>query len=102
MSNRGQVSGTGAVTEIGDKRKAGPAMNTMSVYAASLGGVQKNLRSLSADAHRIAAAPVDRADPLELVEPLVSSFRHQQGLGASEYALGVAHEALGTFLDTFA
>ena len=75
---------------------------TFSVFATALGGVQRNLRGLTADAHRIATAPVERTDPLELLEPLVSALQHQRGLEASAYALRSADDALGTLLDTFA
>ena len=75
---------------------------TFSVFTTALGGIQRNLRDLTEDAHRVAAAPVERADPLELVEPLVSALQHQRGLQASAYALRTADDALGTLLDTFA
>ena len=75
---------------------------TFSALTTSLGGIQRNLRGLTADAHRIATAPVERADPIELVEPLVSSLVHQRGLEASAYAMRRADDALGTLIDTFA
>ncbi len=75
---------------------------TYSVLTTALGGIQRNLRGLTADAHRIATATVERTDPLELVKPLVSALQHQRGLEASAAALRRADDALGTLLDTFA
>ena len=75
---------------------------TYPVLTTALGGIQRNLRGLAADAHRIATATVERTDPLELVNPLVSALQHQRGLEASAAALRRADDALGTLLDTFA
>lgn len=104
MSNRDQVSSVETVTEPKgiEKPRAVKMNTTFSVFATALGGVQRNLRGLTADAHRIATAPVERTDPMELVDPLVSALQHQRGLEASAYALRRADDALGTLLDTFA
>lgn len=77
-------------------------MNTTnSVSTTALGGIQRNLRGLTADTHRIATATAGRTDPLELVNPLASALQYQRGLEASVAALGHADDALGTLLDTF-
>ncbi len=73
-----------------------------SALSSSLAGIQRNLKGLTADAHRSTSAPVERTNPLELVEPLVSSLEHQRSLEASVYALRSVDDALGTLLDTFA
>ena len=75
---------------------------TFSALNSALSGIQHNLRGLNADAHRIATAPVERTDPVDLVEPLVSSLQHQRGLEASAYAMRSVDQALGTLLDIFA
>ena len=69
-----------------------------SALSSSLAGIQRNLKGLTADAHRSTSA----TNPLELVEPLVSSLEHQRSLEASVYALRSVDDALGTLLDTFA
>ena len=104
MFNRGQVSTVEVVTEIDGivKRPIVTMNTTFSVFTTALGGIQRNLRGLADDAHQIATAPVERTDPLELVEPLVSALEHQRGLEASAYAMRRADDALGTLLDTFA
>ncbi len=75
---------------------------TYSVLTSALGGIQQNLRGLKADAHRLATTAVERTDPLELADPLVSALQHQRGLEASAAALRHADDAIGTLLDTFA
>jgi len=75
---------------------------TYSLSTIALSGIQRNLRELTADAHRIATAAVERAEPLELADPLVSALQHQSALEASAAALRHADDVLGTLLDTFA
>ena len=76
--------------------------SSYSVLSTATVGVQRNLRGLTGDAHRIATAAVERKDPLELAEPLVSALRYQRGLEASAAVLRLADDALGTLIDTFA
>ena len=77
-------------------------MNTThSVLTTALGGIQRNLGGLTTDAHRIATATVERTEPLELVNPLVSALQYQRGLEASAVALRRADDAVGTLLDIF-
>lgn len=104
MLNRSQDSHAVVVTGFNGigKRLIVTMNTTLSVFTTALGGIQRNFRGLTADAHQIATAPVERTDPLDLVEPLVSALQHQRGLEASAYAMRRADDALGTLLDTFA
>jgi hypothetical protein len=68
----------------------------------ALGGIQTALKKLDQAASEIATAPVRRAEPTELVDPLVDALEAQRALEASAKVLQRADEMLGTLLDTFA
>ena len=67
----------------------------------ALGGVQASLKKLNRAANEIATAPMRRAEPTELVDPLVDALEAQRALEASEKVLQRADQVLGTLLDTF-
>jgi hypothetical protein len=68
----------------------------------ALGGIQTALKKLDQAASEIATAPVRRAEPTELVDPLVDALEAQRALEAAAKVLQRADEMLGTLLDTFA
>jgi len=68
----------------------------------ALGGIRSNLRRLDAAAHEVATAPVRRAEPTDLVDPLVAALEAQRALEASASVLKRADEVLGTLLDALA
>ena len=72
------------------------------VTATALGGIKTSLRHLDEAAHEVATAPVRRAEPAELVDPLVDALKAQRALEACAKVLQRADEMLGTLLDTFA
>jgi hypothetical protein len=68
----------------------------------ALGGIQAALKKLDQAASEVATAPVRRAEPTELVDPLVDALEAQRALEASAKVAQRADEMLGTLLDTFA
>ena len=64
----------------------------------ALDGIQTNLRRLHEAAHKIAAAPVERAEPVELIEPLVEMLEAQRAIEASAVVLRRANEAFDSVL----
>jgi len=71
------------------------------VTSTALGGIQTSLKKLEKAANEIATAPVRRAEPAELVDPLVDALEAQRALEASAKVLQRADQVLGTLLDTF-
>jgi len=69
------------------------------VFQTALGGVQSSLKALDQAAQRIAAAPVRRAEPTDLTDPLVAALVAQRSLEASAAVMKRADDALGTLLD---
>ena len=69
------------------------------VAATALDGIQSSLKRLDAAANKIATAPVRRAEPAELVDPLVDALEAQRALEASAAVVRRADEMLDTLLD---
>jgi len=68
------------------------------VTATALGGIQSSLKRLDAAAQKIAAAPARRAEPTELVDPLVDALVAQRTLEASAAVVRRADEMLDALL----
>ena len=64
----------------------------------ALDGIQTNLRRLHEAAHKIAAAPAERTEPVELIEPLVEMLEAQRAIEASAVVLRRANEAFDSVL----
>jgi flagellar hook-associated protein FlgK len=69
------------------------------IAASALGGIQSSLKRLDAAANKIATAPVRRAEPTELVDPLVDALEAQRALEASAAVLHRADRMLDSLLD---
>jgi flagellar basal body rod protein FlgG len=67
--------------------------------ATALGGIQSSLKRLDVAANKIATAPVRRAEPTELVDPLVDALEAQRALEVSAAVLQRADRMLDTLLD---
>jgi flagellar basal body rod protein FlgG len=65
----------------------------------ALRGMQTNMRRLTAAAHEIATAPVERTEPTELTKPLVEMLEAQRAVEASAVVLRRTNEALDSVLD---
>jgi hypothetical protein len=65
----------------------------------ALDGIQANSRKLHEAAHKIAAAHVERQEPVELVEPLVEMLEAQRAIEASAVALRRANDAFDSVLE---
>ena len=65
----------------------------------ALDGIQTNLRKLHEAAHKIAAAPAERQEPVELVRPLVEMLEAQRAIEASAVALRRANDAFDSVLE---
>jgi hypothetical protein len=61
-------------------------------------GIERNLRDLGKAAHEIATAPVRRAEPTELADPLVQALVAERALEASAAVMHRADEAMGSLL----
>jgi hypothetical protein len=68
----------------------------------ALGGIQRSLKGLQDAAQEIAAAPVQRTEPTELVDSLVHALEQQRALEASAKVIERTDDALSTLIDTFA
>jgi hypothetical protein len=69
------------------------------INTTALDGIQTNLRKLQEAAHEIAAAPVERAEPTELAEPLVKMLEAQRAIEANAIVLRRANDALDSVLE---
>jgi len=69
------------------------------INTTALDGIQTNLRKLHEAAHKIAAAPARRAEPVELVEPLVEMLEAQRAIEASAVVVRRASDAFDGLLD---
>jgi len=65
----------------------------------ALDGIQTNLRKLHKAAHDIATAPVERAEPTELVKPLVEMIEAQRAIEASAVVLKRTNDAFDSVLE---
>ncbi len=65
----------------------------------ALDGIQTNLRKLHEAAHKIASAPAEGADPVEIIEPLVDMIEAQRAIDASAVVLRRANDALDSVLE---
>ena len=101
MSNAAQVSRAAAVKLI-EMAQSLRIMPSSTAIASALSGIQSGLRGLERSAHAIATGHGDRAEPVDLVEPLVDAIVYQHALEASANVLHRADEALGYLIDTFA
>ena len=70
------------------------------INTTALDGIQTNLRKLQEAAHEIATAPVERAEPTELAEPLVKMLEAQRAIEANAVVLRRANDALDSVLDS--
>jgi flagellar basal body rod protein FlgG len=69
------------------------------INTTALDGIQTNLRKLHQAAHEIATAPVERAEPVELVEPLVEMLEAQRAIEASAVVLRRANDTFDSVLE---
>ena len=77
-----------------------PGMDKITgINTTALDGIQTNLRKLQEAAHEIATAPVERAEPTELAEPLVKMLEAQRAIEANAVVLRRANDALDSVLD---
>jgi hypothetical protein len=65
----------------------------------ALDGIQTNLRKLHEAAHKIAAAPVERQEPVEIIEPLVEMLEAQRAIEASALVVRRANDAFDSVLE---
>ena len=65
----------------------------------ALDGIQRGMRKLHEAAHEIATAPVERVEPSELAEPLVSMLEAQRAIEASAVVMRRANDAFDSVLD---
>ena len=65
----------------------------------ALDGIQTNLRKLHEAAHKIAAAPAQSTEPVELIEPLVEMLEAQRAIEASAAVLRRANGAFDQVLE---
>lgn len=65
----------------------------------ALDGIQRGMRQLQEAAHEIATAPVERAEPAELVKPLVEMLEAQRAIEASAIVLRRANDAIDSVLE---
>jgi flagellar basal body rod protein FlgC len=70
------------------------------INTTALDGIQTNLRKLHEAAHKIAAAPAQGAEPVEVIEPLVEMIEAQRAIEASAVVLRRANDALDSVLDS--
>jgi len=70
------------------------------IHTTALDGIRTNLRKLHEAAHKIATAPVERQEPIELVEPLVDMLEAQRAIEASAVVLRRANDAFDSVLDS--
>jgi hypothetical protein len=69
------------------------------INTTSVDGIQTNLRKLREAAHEIASAPARRAEPVELIEPLVAMIEAQRAIEASAGVLARANDTLDSVLE---
>jgi hypothetical protein len=69
------------------------------INTTALDGIQTNLRKLHETARKIATAPVERQEPVELVEPLVEMLEAQRGIEASAAVVRRADDAFDSVLE---
>ena len=101
MSNAAQVS-DGAAVKLIEIALSQRIMTSSTAIASALSGIQSGLRGLERSAHAIATGHGDRAEPVDLVEPLVDAIVYQRALEASANVLHRVDDALGSLIDTFA
>lgn len=65
----------------------------------ALGGIQKSLERLNQAAHDVATAAIEREDPIDLADPLLSALEAQRALEASAAVLRRADDAFDSLLD---
>jgi flagellar basal body rod protein FlgC len=65
----------------------------------ALEGIERGMRKLHEAAHEIATAPVARAEPTELAEPLLQMLEAQRAIEANAAVLRRANDALDSVLD---
>jgi hypothetical protein len=70
-----------------------------SINQTALEGIQRGMRKLHEAAHEIATAPVERAEPTELAEPLVQMLEAQRAIEASAVVLRRANDAFDSVLE---
>ena len=70
-----------------------------SATESALSGIQAGLRKLHEAAHEIATASVERADPVELADPLVKMLEAQRAIEASAAVMRRANAALDSILE---
>jgi hypothetical protein len=70
------------------------------INTTALDGIQTNLRKLHEAAHQIASAPARRAEPAELVEPLIDMIEAQRAIEASAAALRRANDTFDSVLES--
>jgi hypothetical protein len=72
------------------------------INTTALDGIQRGMQKLHEAAHEIATAPVSRAEPTELVKPLVEMLEAQRAIEASAVVLRRANDALDSVLEALA
>lgn len=70
------------------------------INTTALDGIQTNLRKLHEAAQQIASSPARRAEPAELVEPLIAMIEAQRALEASAMALRRADDTFDSVLES--
>ena len=69
------------------------------INTTALDGIQTNLRKLHEAAHKIASAPAQGSEPVELIEPLVEMIEAQRAIEANAVVLRRANDAFDSVLD---
>ncbi len=69
------------------------------INTTALDGAQTNLRKLHEAAHQIASAPAHRAEPVEVVEPLVAMIEAQHAIEVSAVVLRRVNDTLDSVLE---
>jgi hypothetical protein len=70
------------------------------INTTALDGIQTNLRKLHEAAHKIASAPAQGAEPVEVIEPLVEMIEAQRAIEASAAVVRRANDAFDSVLDS--